>query len=82
MIHGASLHIINPPRFRCATLILLLTSAGTNQSQETKSRNRIEKEEEKQDENSNQSKRRVKIQGYQKIKDEDFQRKDDQFQMD
>ena len=60
-LHVASLHIINPPPFRYATLILLLASTQNNQSQEIKSRNIIGKEEEKQDENLNHSKRRVEI---------------------
>jgi len=60
---------------------LLPILTRSNQSQEIRSRNWIEKEEEKQDENPNHSKRGVKIQGYQKIKDKDFQREDDQFQI-
>ena len=60
---------------------MLPATGRSNKSQETKSRNRIE-EEEKQEENPGHSKRGVKIQGYQKIKDKDFQREVDQFQMD
>ena len=55
-LHVTSLHIINPPRFRYATLISATVSARSNQSQETKSMNRIEEEEEKKDENPDHSK--------------------------
>jgi len=36
-LHVATLHIINPPRFRCALWYTPPASARSNQSQETKS---------------------------------------------